>query len=61
LALIDIFEALTALDRPYKPPMPIEKALQIISEEVELEHIDKDIFQVFVKEKIYDIYKSDLD
>jgi len=60
LALIDIFEALTALDRPYKPPMPIDKALQIINEEVELGHLDRDIFQVFVREKIYDLYKSDL-
>lgn len=59
LALIDIFEALTAFDRPYKPPVSIEKALEIISEEVELEHIDRDIFQVFLKEKIYNLYGND--
>lgn len=58
LALIDIFEALTALDRPYKSPMPIEKALSIINEEVEKGNIDRDIFNVFVRENIHDIYKE---
>lgn len=53
LSILDVFEALTALDRPYKPPMSVEKALKIIEEEVEMGKFDKDIYEIFVKEKIY--------
>lgn len=60
LAILDIFEALTALDRPYKPPMQIDKALEIIREEVDLGHLDREICEVFVNEKVYDLYKTEL-
>lgn len=58
LALLDIFEALTARDRPYKPPMPIPKALEIIKAEVDANHLDRDLFELFVNNRVYEQFKG---
>ncbi len=58
LGLLDIFEALTARDRPYKPPMPIPKALEIIKAEVDANHLDKDLFDLFVNNRVYEQFKG---
>ncbi|MFH1727021.1 MAG: HD domain-containing phosphohydrolase [Pseudomonadota bacterium] len=54
LAVVDIFEAITAHDRPYKPPMPIAKALSILKMEAENNKLDKDIVNIFIEEKLYE-------
>lgn len=61
LAILDIFEALTARDRPYKPPMSVEKAIEILEFEVKDNHLDPDLFEIFIKERIFDLYKEELD
>ncbi|NLK63043.1 MAG: GAF domain-containing protein [Fusobacteria bacterium] len=61
ITILDIYEALTARDRPYKPPMPIEKALQILEFEVKANTLDKDLYDIFINEKIYEMYKEELD
>ena len=48
LTIIDIYETLTARDRPYKKPIPPEKSLEIIGKMVEEGSIDKEIFDKFV-------------
>jgi HD-GYP domain-containing protein (c-di-GMP phosphodiesterase class II) len=53
LALADVFEALTAKDRPYKKPITLSQALNIISLMVQDGHIDKDLFELFVNEQIH--------
>ena len=53
MAIADIFEALTARDRPYKHPMPLSQALGILARMSETGHIDPDLFDVFVAEKVY--------
>ncbi len=53
MAIADIFEALTASDRPYKKAKTLSEALKIMSFMAKDGHIDKDIFEFFVKEKIY--------
>lgn len=60
LAILDIFEALTARDRPYKPPMSVERAISILEKEVEDNHLDKDLFDIFMKENIHELYKEEL-
>lgn len=60
LAIIDIFEALTARDRPYKPPMSVERALKILEFEVKDNHLDKELYNIFINEKIYEMYKEEL-
>lgn len=53
LALVDIYDALTAQDRPYKPAMPVDKALEILRFEVKDGHLDPAIFDVFLNNEIY--------
>lgn len=53
MGIADIFEALTADDRPYKPAMPISEALKILGRMKLNNHIDPDLFDVFVRKKVY--------
>jgi len=53
MGIADIFEALTADDRPYKPAMPVSEALQILGRLKVNNHIDPDLFDVFVRKKVY--------
>lgn len=53
MAVADIFEALTAHDRPYKQPMPLSKAIQIMGFFVKDEELDQNVVDVFIKEGIF--------
>jgi len=53
VAIADIFEALTAADRPYKKAMPLSQSLKILARMKRDNHIDPDLFDVFIKEKVY--------
>jgi HD-GYP domain-containing protein (c-di-GMP phosphodiesterase class II) len=53
LALADIFEALTAKDRPYKKGKTLQEALNIMKFMVKDQHIDGELFNLFLEEKIY--------
>jgi HD-GYP domain-containing protein (c-di-GMP phosphodiesterase class II) len=53
MGIADIFEALTARDRPYKPGMKLSQAMGIMYKFRCNGHIDPDLFDVFVKEGIY--------
>lgn len=60
LAIADIFDALTAKDRPYKPALSIEKTISILQEEVKANNLDSDLVKLFVDEKAYeDLNKID--
>ena len=56
IAIADIFEALTAGDRPYKKGMSLSRALKILGRMKLENHIDPDLFDVFIDKKIYLIY-----
>lgn len=56
VAIADIFEALTACDRPYKEAMTVSRALIIMSEFARNGHIDPRLFDVFVREQVYQAY-----
>jgi HD-GYP domain-containing protein (c-di-GMP phosphodiesterase class II) len=56
MALADVFEALTAKDRPYKKPMSLSQALRILDKMKEDKHIDADIYELFCSEKLYLTY-----
>jgi len=53
MGIADIFEALTARDRPYKPPMKISQAVNILSNFAKTGHVDPDLFRVFMTEGVY--------
>jgi len=56
MAIADIFEALTAADRPYKKPKTISQALDIMSRMRDEQHIDADLFDLFLQSGVYEQY-----
>ncbi|MBU3915331.1 hypothetical protein KKA14_07335, partial [bacterium] len=56
IAIADIFEALTANDRPYKPPMKLSKALEIMGYMVKDNHLDAEIAKIFLLSGLYQKY-----
>jgi len=53
MGIADIFEALTAKDRPYKRGKTLTESLTILGKFKQNGHIDPDLFDVFVREKVY--------
>lgn len=53
MAIADIFEALTASDRPYKEGKPLSECLAIMGRMRENQHIDPDLFDIFIERKVY--------
>jgi HD-GYP domain-containing protein (c-di-GMP phosphodiesterase class II) len=49
MTIADIFDALTASDRPYKKSLPVERALDILADEVKRGQVDAALFGVFVE------------
>ena len=56
MGIADIFEALTAKDRPYKPGMKLSQAMGIMANFRKNGHIDPDLFEVFVRQGVYRRY-----
>lgn len=54
LTIIDVYDALTAEDRPYKPPMPSEKAFGILDSMANEGKIDKNILDLFKESKAWE-------
>jgi len=53
MGIADIFEALTAKDRPYKKGKTLSESLEILGRMKLNQHIDPDLFDVFVRRKVY--------
>jgi HD-GYP domain-containing protein (c-di-GMP phosphodiesterase class II) len=56
MAIADIFEALTAVDRPYKKGKKLSDAIQIMSGMKRDQHIDADLFDLFLTSGVYRTY-----
>jgi HD-GYP domain-containing protein (c-di-GMP phosphodiesterase class II) len=56
MAIADIFEALTASDRPYKKAKKLSEAVKILSFFKKDGHIDPDIFDLFLQSGVYRRY-----
>jgi len=69
MAIADIFEALTAKDRPYKKGKKLSESIAILSKMKDGNHVDPDLYDAFIKEKVYlkyaheflDSYQIDMD
>src|SRR5215213_6784036 len=59
MGIADIFEALTARDRPYKKGKTLSEALTILGKFKLNGHIDPDLFDVFMWEKVYEKYAEE--
>ncbi|MCS6960778.1 MAG: HD domain-containing phosphohydrolase [Pseudanabaenaceae cyanobacterium SKYGB_i_bin29] len=53
MGIADIFEALSASDRPYKPGKKLSECLHILGKMKLDNHIDPDLFDLFIREKVY--------
>jgi HD-GYP domain-containing protein (c-di-GMP phosphodiesterase class II) len=58
IGIADIFEALTAMDRPYKKGKTLSESIKILGFMKKEGHIDSELFHLFIEEKIYMIYAS---
>ena len=54
MTITDIFDALTAQDRPYKKAVPVQKALDILKMEVDDGQLDEDLYSIFLDAKIFE-------
>jgi hypothetical protein len=55
MTIADIYDALTAQDRPYKPAVPVTKALDILTTEAQRGELDPDLLDVFIAKRVYDV------
>lgn len=51
MMIVDVYDALTAKDRPYKKAMPPERAISIIEKEVDAGKLDKEVFDIFLENR----------
>ena len=58
MSITDIFDALTASDRPYKKAVPIDRALDILDFSVKDGHLDPDLTRVFRGARVWEIKPS---
>ncbi len=54
MTISDIFDALTAADRPYKRAVPLQRAVDIMAAEVKDGMLDAELFRLFVEGKVFD-------
>jgi len=57
MTISDIFDALSAADRPYKKAVSLERALEILGQEVQDGQLDPALYQIFVEAKVYERWK----
>ena len=56
MAIADIFEALTAVDRPYKKAKKLSEAIKIMGFMKRDHHVDPDLFELFLTSGVYREY-----
>ena len=56
MAIADIFEVLTAADRPYKKAKTLSESIKIMSFMCKEKHIDSDLFEIFLRGGVYKVY-----
>ena len=56
MAVADVFEALTAVDRPYKQPKKLSEVMFIMGKMKEQHHLDPEVFDLFITSGVYRKY-----
>jgi len=59
MAVADIYDALTASDRPYKKAIPFEKSIAILRDEVKKGRLDSRVVELMVDNKLFEGHKED--
>ncbi|WP_284078921.1 HD domain-containing phosphohydrolase [Herbaspirillum aquaticum] len=60
MALADVFEALTAADRPYKPAKTLSESLRIMARMCREQHLDTELFRYFLRSGLWRTYADEL-
>ncbi|WP_083657715.1 HD domain-containing phosphohydrolase [Herbaspirillum camelliae] len=60
MALADVFEALTAADRPYKPAKTLSESLRIMANMCRERHLDTELFRYFLHSRLWEVYAGEL-
>jgi HD-GYP domain-containing protein (c-di-GMP phosphodiesterase class II) len=55
MTIADIYDALTASDRPYKKAVPLDKAIKILEFEARDGNIDSDLLRIFVEARVFEV------
>ncbi len=58
MTISDIYDALTASDRPYKKALPHEKAVDILWEEAKEQKVDRDLLRVFIDARVHESLRA---
>lgn len=58
MTISDIYDALTASDRPYKKAMPVQRALDILGFEVKDGMLDAELYRIFLETRVYERIQS---
>jgi HD-GYP domain-containing protein (c-di-GMP phosphodiesterase class II) len=58
MTIADVFDALTATDRPYKRAVPWERALDILADEAREGMLDRDLLQTFIEARVFELVKD---
>ena len=59
MSIADIFDALTAADRPYKKAVPLERAIDILDYGVKDQHLDGELVRIFKEAKVWELPKGE--
>ena len=54
MAVSDVYDALTAADRPYKAAVSVERSLEILEQEAKVNLLDAEVLRIFLEAKIYE-------
>lgn len=58
MTVCDIYDALTASDRPYKPAVPHEVAFNILNAEAKSGLLDQDLVDIFIEARVFDVVEN---
>jgi len=54
MAVADVYDALTAADRPYKAAVSVERSLEILGQEARVNLLDEEVLRIFIEARIYE-------
>ncbi|MBU6470635.1 MAG: HD domain-containing protein, partial [Gammaproteobacteria bacterium] len=54
MTVADIYDALTATDRPYRKSLPSDRAFKVLEDEAQQGKLDSDVVRIFIDAKVYD-------
>ena len=54
MAVADVYDALTAADRPYKAAVSVERSLEILHQEAKVNLLDQEVLRIFIEARIYE-------